>query len=119
MTKMTKLKVSPGVLLKDLALRTSPAFPNFELVFDKGREKEKRRIEAIVLALGMAAGIALGLGMGIFARDRASLKQEEPLIDSWYPDSASSSNSTSQQYLATYLQDLWDSSSLYTATGGQ
>lgn len=119
MTKMTKLEASPGVLLKDLALRTSPAFPDFELVFDKGREKEKRRIGAMVLALGVAAGIAVGLGMGIFARDRAFLKQEEPLIDSWYPDSALSSNSSSQQYLASYLQDLWDSSSLYTATGGQ
>ncbi|MHB0898531.1 MAG: hypothetical protein ACYC1A_13365 [Spirochaetales bacterium] len=119
MTKMTKIKASPGALLKDLALRASPAFPDFELVFDKGREKEKRRIGTMALALGVTAGIAAGLGMGIFAGNRASLVHEEPLIDSWYQDSSLSSNSTSQPYLAAYLQDLWDSSALSTATGGQ
>lgn len=117
MTDKTKQERTTAALLKDLSLRASPAFPNFELLFDKRRTGIDRRVRAIILTLGLAAGLAAGLGIGSLTRDNLLIARGEPLIDSWFPENAyNDSVSSSRQDLAIYIQDLWESSSLNANT---
>ena len=108
MADATKHERTTGALLKDLSLRTSPAFPNFELLFDKRRTGTNHRVRAIVLAFGIVAGIVAGFGIGSLVQDNPSAARGKPLIDSWFQDTAYDSNSSSQQNLAMYIQDLWN-----------
>lgn len=118
MNESTRAERESGAMLKDLALRSAPAFPDFEALFEKRQGKTNRRIRAAALTLGLAAGIVAGFGAGMFARGQASSAREETLIDSWGSDDPYRSNVSSPQYLATYIQDLWESSSRDAATNG-
>lgn len=107
MTENMRQEKIAGKMLKDLSLRMSPAFPNFEAVFDKSGHRTDNRFRAVILVFGIAAGIVVGFGLGRSAENYGFIAGREPLIDSWYQDTAYYQESSSPQDIALYIQDLW------------
>ncbi|MCX7027866.1 MAG: hypothetical protein NT061_10410 [Spirochaetes bacterium] len=100
---------SVGELLKDMALRSGSAFPDFDAVFQ--REKIRRHRAHFALAIGTSFAIlCLAAGMGW-----SSLFPAKPMIEAWDGPSRGTEiargGSSSQDPLVSYIEVLWNSSS--------
>jgi hypothetical protein len=101
---------SVGELLRNVALRSGPAFPNFQAVFEGERIEARRGRLALVLGAGMAFACATALlGWPL-------LSPANPLIESWDSPAAelrtANGGAAAQDPLVSYIEVLWDASSV-------
>lgn len=101
-------------LLKDAALRESPVFPDFELVYQTDAKQHTRRnrfLLAVFLCLTMAISLAGGYLLGTLSDFRWSLFTGKPLISSWSLPFEIPVAQTKEGEVGIYLAGLWDTQS--------
>ena len=97
-----------GELLKDRALRSGSAFPDFDAVFTSASSRRRGRL---ALTLGMSfALVCMAAGLSF-----SSLFPARPLIESWDNPSDEARialvGTSAQDPLVSYIEVLWNSSS--------
>jgi hypothetical protein len=98
-----------GELLKDMALRSGSAFPDFDAVLEHERTDRRRGRLALTVSTSIAL-LCLVAGL-----NWSSFFPAKPLIETWDGPSDGarivSSGSLAQDPLVSYIEVLWDSSS--------
>jgi hypothetical protein len=105
-----------GMLLKEMALRASPAFPDFSAVFNSRKHAaRKTALKAFalmgVLAFGIGTGLLLDDYRGFFTQG----SHKDVLIEAWSDPYGNvpgleSGGSEIQKEIGYYLSNLWTSS---------
>lgn len=125
MSSAEKKTIDLKTALKDVAMESSPSFPDFAQVYRKAEQRPRKVRRYVFSAAIMAAAAMASFWIGIAWHNRSS--RDVALIDSWSSTSISSPAATvstangqqTQVVLASsrnstvslFVQDLWESSS--------